>query len=164
MFKRTNKRIAMTEEAVSTWCITKRNIKYNECSLMKYHSFLWDLKLYMQEQREGQLPTQSTRYSPAEKTTYTIDQNVFLHINTVSISFCLFSSVYDLTSHRNLGARSLTLDIVHSSSLIMTNPCIFKSSSTSQLAFLQKFQSLSSLDTSQHEAEDDDCWYTVFVD
>lgn len=52
-----------------------------------------------------------------------IAQNLFLQNRTVSIFLYLSSSWWVSTSQRNLGAKSPILEIIDSSSLIMTNPC-----------------------------------------
>lgn len=53
-------------------------------------------------------------------------QNFFLQIIKGLRIFSSFSNKYDLTSHRNFGAMSLTFDRIDSSSLMITNPCRFK--------------------------------------
>lgn len=55
----------------------------------------------------------------------TIAQNFFLQISTDSFSLCLFRSWYEFTSQRNFGARSLILDMIRSSSLIIIKPCTY---------------------------------------
>jgi hypothetical protein len=61
----------------------------------------------------------------AQNITQTIAQNFFLQNRTWSVPLSSFSNMCAVTSQRNFGARSMILERVWFSSLIMTKPCMF---------------------------------------
>ena len=79
------------------------------------------------QQDEGWGKIEHEIKSSGTSTPQMMAQNFFLQIKTCSGMFFSFSNVWVVTSHRNFGARSLILERVVFSSLIMIKPWMSKS-------------------------------------